>query len=408
MTTSTPGLHSIAWLSSGRLFVKPLDGDTREIESTFARESLERRQRSQQLNGWKNRSGVWGLMGFAPPSMDQWDDDAPAHRRLIRFCALSRGQKPDELYYVLDCGPVGGLFQFDLERGYEIRLMHREGFVTGDISRHPVSGDVAVSLRRSDGTVGITVGENDGRYLQDVTFSDGVDEAPAWLPDGSRRIVFHSAAWLRDAHGIARAKSAFRIEMLDIEAKSVTTVLEDEQHDLLQPRMLADGTLFFVRRPKGKEGQRRSFWEDLVEVLLIPWRLFLAIMGFLNFFSTMFTGKPLTTAGGPQRKSPATPTLMLWGQMIDTQKLIKAQRDAASVQLVPKEWRLIRRDSGGTETVLAENVVSYDLLPSGDVIYTDGSSIQHVTAAGTRTQLAKDALIERVAALPRTTEPEAN
>ncbi len=402
MTTPAQRLHGIAWLSSGRLFVKRLDGEPREIESTFAREVLERQQRSQQLNGWKNRSGVWGQMGFGPPSMDQWGDDAPAARRLIRFSALASGQKADELFYVLDCGPVGGLFQFNLENGYEMRLMHREGFATGDISRHPVSGDVAVSLRRADGTVGITVGENDGRYLQDVTFSDGIDEAPAWLQDGSRRIIFHSAAWLRDAHGIARAKSTFRIEMLDIEAKSVTTVLEDDAHDLLQPRMLADGTLLFIRRPKGKETLRRTFWEDLVEVLLVPWRLLQAIMGFLNFFSTMFTGKPLMNAGGPQRRGDVPPAMMLWGQMIDTRKLIKAQRDSAKVQLVPKDWRLIRRAPSGAESVLAESVVSYDVLPDGHIVYTDGYEVQHLGPDGTRTNLAKDSLIERVVAIPLT------
>ncbi len=267
--SSESKLSGIAWLAGGRLFVQRSGQPPREIESQFARETLERRQRSQNLHGWKGRSGVWGQMGMAPPSMEQWDADGPPQQQ-IRICALTRGQQGHELFYVLDCGQVGGLFQYDLERDYEIRLMHREGFVSADLSKHPETGDVAIALRRGNGTSGVTIGENDGRFLQDITFSDGVDESPAWVLDGSRRIVFHSATWLRDQHGRARDKSTFRIELLDVAAKSVSTVLEEDGHDLLQPRMLADGTLFFIRRPHRPQKVQRSFWEELKEVLLFP------------------------------------------------------------------------------------------------------------------------------------------
>ena len=399
MTTPNHNLRGVAWLASGRLFVQSQGQVSREIESTFGRETLERRQRSQQLHGWKNRSGVWGQMGMAPPAMSQWEDALPPPRP-IRFCALARGQKADELLYALDCGEVGGLFQFDLASGYEMRLMHREGFITGDLSRHPTSGEVAVSLRRADRTMGLTIGENGGNFLQDVTFSDGIDEAPAWLLDGSRRIVFHSAAWMRDPHGRARAMTTFRIDLLDLDSKSITTVLEDDAHDLLQPRLLADGTLLFVRRPYGKQYLRRSVWEDAKAVLLIPWHLLQAIFGFLNFFSMMFAGKPLTTAGGPpQRDQDFNPVMTLWGHMIDTRKLMKANQDATGMPLVPKDWQLIRRTADGTETLLAENVLSYDVLPSGDIVYTDGGSVRHLAPSGTQTTLAKGCFIERVLAM---------
>ena len=154
---------------------------------------------------------------------------------MIQFRGLSRGDQAGEVFYVLDLGDVGGLFRYDLDKGYETRLMHREGFATPDLSRHPRGGEVAVALRRSEGTSGITIGENDGRYLKHVTFSDGIDESPSWLDDGSRRLVFQSAAWLRDDNGYARSLSPYRVEMLDLEEEKITTVHEDEDYDLLQP-----------------------------------------------------------------------------------------------------------------------------------------------------------------------------
>ena len=83
MSRSKTNLPAVAWLSSGRLFVKQPSVELQEIESTFGRETIERRMRSEQLHGWKGRSGVWGSMGMAPPDMSQWEDGAP--RRRIRI-----------------------------------------------------------------------------------------------------------------------------------------------------------------------------------------------------------------------------------------------------------------------------------------------------------------------------------
>lgn len=398
--------HSgFAWLSGGRLFVQRPGRELLEIESSFARETLERRLRSEQLNSWKDRSGVWGSMGVAPPEMAQWQAAAAAPRRTIHFRSVTRGDLPGQLFYVLDLGNVGGLFQYDLNQGYETRLMHREGFITSDLSRHPRGGEVAVALKRSDGTSGIAIGEKDGRYLKDVTFSDGVDEAPAWMDDGSRRLVFQSAAWLRDDNGFARGLSPYRVEMLDLDAEKITTVHEQDACDLLQPRYSADGTLYFIRRPYRHQPRQRPLVDDLKDIVLWPFRLMRAILHFLNFFSVMFSGKPLTTAGGPDEQENRTPGhLMLWGQMIDTRQFMRRRQSGESARLVPKEWELVKRAADGSETVLASSVLSFDVLEDGRVIYTDGSRIM-TAADGSEEVLAEDAMIERVSWLTAGTLP---
>ena len=349
---------TVAWIASGRLLVKRNGGAVEEIESDFARETLERRMRSQQLHGWKGRSGVWGNMGMAPPEFSQWNEDV-APQRLIRFCGLTRGEKPDQLFYVLDLGDVGGLFEYDLDKGYESRLMHKEGFATPDISRHPETGDVAVSLYREDGTTGIVIGENDGRFLSSVTVSDSNDEAPTWCGDGSKRIVYQSAGYLRDENGVAAGKSTYRIELLDIENEKIETVLEADDHDLLQPRVLKDGTLYFIRRPYRPAGPQRSIWDDFKDIVLFPWRLALAFFAFLNFFAMMFTGKPLSTGMDPRKQAlEQSRYLTLWGQMIDTRKAMAKGRKDEPKRLVPSDWQLIRRAPDESESVIADHVLS--------------------------------------------------
>ena len=398
MSLTENGHPGFAWLSGGRLFVRRPNHDLVEIESSFARETMERRLRSEQLNSWKDRSGVWGSMGIAPPEMAQWNAAAATPRRMIHFRSVTRGDEPGQLFYVLDLGNVGGLFRYDLDKDYETRLMHREGFMTSDLSRRPQGGEVAVALRRSDGTAGITIGENDGRYLKDVTFSDGVDESPAWLNDGSRRLVYQSAAWLRDDNGIARGMSPYRVEMLDLDAEKITTIHEEETSDLLQPRRLSDGTLYFIRRPYRDKPRHRSILEEVKDILLWPFRLIRAVLHFLNFFSVMFSGKPLTTAGGPDGPDKQAPAhLMLWGQMVDTRHFMRRQKSDENARLVPKEWKLVRRSGDGEETVLASSVMAYDVSNDGRVVYTDGSKVMTVAEDGTEEILAEDAMIERVA-----------
>jgi hypothetical protein len=121
-----------------------------------------------------------------------------------------------------------------------------------------------------------------------------------------------------------------------------------------------------------------------------------AIFGFQIFFSTLFTGKPLMTAGGPTRAGPSPRHLMLWGKLVDAERAEHAARKGEPASLVPKDWALVRRSSDGREEVLAEGVLSFDLHPDGGVVYTNGSAVYHRAADGRREQLCEGRLIEHV------------
>ncbi len=397
-TTNHADFPSVAWIASGKLHVKKPNKPMESIESTFARETIERRIRQEQHDGWKGRSGVWGNMGMAPPTWSQWDQ--AESRQQIRFSTLARGNSASQLFYVLDLGGVGGLFRYDPDAGTEPRLMHREGFATPDLSRRPGSGEVAVTLQREGGTRGIAIGENDGRLLKAITVSDGHDEVPAWVEDGSPKIIYQSSEFQRDDDGVSQAQSTYRIEMIDLDTQGISVVHEQSEVDLLQPRMLKDGTLFFVRRPFRAGPAPRHFVDDLKDVLLFPWRLGVAVLHFLNFFSTMFAGKPLVTGLGDRSRSANEPRqLMLWGHMIDTRRaLSQAAKRQEPARLVPSDWELVRREPSGEEAVLANHVLTFDVNSVGDIVYTDGSRVQLIRDDQTST-IVTDTFVEKVAIL---------
>jgi hypothetical protein len=300
---------------------------------------------------------------------------------------------------VLDLESVSGVFKYDLRQNLERRLMHRNDFIARDLVCHREKGTLAVSLARGDGSANLAFSDDEGRHWNHVTGGDSVDQSPAWIPGSERKIVFQSAGVGRSPQGQRLAIGPYAIESLDLDSDGkVQTLLEDKDRDLLLPRMTKDGDLLFIRRPYKQEGQHTlSFTQFLWDVLLLPFRVVLTILHIINFFSVMFSGQPLATAFGAQRRGPQQQQfLMLWGHMLDTKTaLSKAPKDQPGA-LVPKDWQLVRRDAGGRETVLAENVLSYDVAAGGQIVLTNGSAVFVLDKEGRREKVCNDSMIEAV------------
>jgi len=390
---------TVAYLSQGRLLVKEPDKPAREVESPFAKETEQRQAKTRSIDGWKGRSGVWGQMGMAPPEWSQWEQSGAEGARRVAVRSVCRGPQSGDLMYVLDLESVSGVFKYDLRQSLERRLMHRNDFIARDLVCHREKGTLAVSLAKGDGSANLAFSDDEGRHWNHVTGGDSVDQSPAWAPGSERKIVFQSAGVGRTPQGLRLAIGPYAIESLDLDGDGkVETLLEDKTRDLLLPKKTKDGDLLFVRRPYKQEGHTPlSFTQFLWDVLLLPFRIVLTFLHIVNFFSLMFSGQPLATALGAQRRSQQqNQFLMLWGHMVDTkQAMAKAPKDQPGA-LVPKDWQLVRRDVGGSVTILAENVLAYDLAASGEIVFTNGSAIFTLARDGRREKLCDDTLIEAV------------
>ncbi len=380
----------IAYLSQGRLYLYRDGEPLTEIESEFGKDLQQRRLQVQRKQAMKNR-GVQSMM-MSPQMLKQMEQQSETTPPVLinSLCALKEG----ELLYSLESNDMGGLFRFDLEKSRETRLFHNTDFQVSYLDFDIEQNLIACTKAYKTGSINLATMTPDAIRPQDITEGDSVDIAPRWI--GNKALVYQSAGVSRNEQGYITARAPFSIEKFDPVEQQVVTLAEDPKSDLLGPNMDRDGLLYYIRRPyKGVKGSL-GLLQALKEILSVPLRLVLAIWGFFNSFTVMFTGKPLITADTKQKVEPQQ-KLKAWGEALSPENQNKKHReDAEAPSLVPKEWELVRQGVQGVPEVLATSVLAYDLADDGSVVYTNGSGIYKIDAAGQSKRVTVGKLVESV------------
>jgi hypothetical protein len=388
---------AIAFVAEGKLYTKGPVGEPRLVESTFVQSILDRSEKNRQRNEWKSGNMTWNLGGRG---MNPFAGSASAAElRRTHFTGVAAGPSANDVLYAIDTDYACGLFHHELAEGYERRVYHRNQFRASDLARCAETGRLAFTVRSPDGTAHIATMAAEGRGLKEITEGDAVDEAPCWVPSRRNVILFQSAGVGRSQRGAFIGLSPYVIHQVDLDAGKVEIVHEEEKNDVLSPKQSIDVSLYFIRRPYQPAVNSVSLGRLALDLLLFPFRLIRAIAHFLNFFSLIFSQKPLISAGGPPREGPDQGVMMLYGRVIDAKKMNQSAGQEKAAALVPASWVLVRKNADGGESVLAKNVLAYDLCANGDFVYTTGSKIFHVTATGESTEIGSGKLIERVAVL---------
>jgi hypothetical protein len=377
---------SLAYVAGGRLHLKVGDAPARAYESAFAQQVRDRHVEIQQKHSWKQEGrGARFMSGllWGGPERD------PALLRLA-ITSLTRGTAPGELLYAMDTEGRTAVCLFRTEDGSERRLLHGSAERIQDLRAAPAGDRIACSVLHPDFTASIAMMSPDATDLRTVTEGDAQDRFPAWVPGGGGRIVYQSAGLGRDASGRPAGLGPSEIHLLDLDQGTLETLASDPAHDLLCPQMAADGALYCMRRPhQGRRGA--SLGGVLLDVVLFPFRLVYAVFQYLNFFSARYTGKPLTTAGGPKRQGADMRQMMVWANLMQAE-----EGGAEPKPAVPRSWQLVRIRGQQRPETLASGVVAFDLGQDGSLVYSTGNAIHHLSPDGRHSRLLSE---ERVEAL---------
>lgn len=385
-----------AYITQGKLHYCADEQPAKLIDSQFAQDVVNRALAHQQKNSWKT-GGTSAAAMMARQNMLEGDPRAVK----VHVTAVTAGKEPDELLYVIRSDSVGGLFSYNLSTQKETRIFHRENLDISDFSKNQSRDVIACSQRSKNGTATISVIQ--GNDVSQVTEGDSSDEAPSWVGNNDKQLVYQSAGIARNQSGMMVGLGPASIQKLDLQNGTVTPIVEDGNNDCLCPHSLSNGDLFYIRRPYEPPFKRDYPWHKMVlDILLFPFRMVMAIFHFLNFFSLAFSKKPLTTAGGPKLEGPDEKSLFLRGKMIDAEQALKENNQSPeTLHLVPKTWQLLKRDVSGKESAIADGVLSYDLSADGSsIIYSTGAALYRCNADGSERQLlAKEKFVDTIVVL---------
>jgi hypothetical protein len=386
----------VALLADRQVHLVLDDGTDEPLTSAYVEEVRRREASMERKTAWKTKGTGARFMGAAA----LWGDEGEGVRSPAHFTALSRGRRRGEILYAITTGPVSGLFAFDLDKREETRLVHGTEGVALSIATSDDHGVIAMARDHKDGSRNIAVMREEGGDTALVTDGDTIDDAPAWVPvgpevtEGRHQLVYQSTGIGRDAAGMMAGFAPTEINLLDAERGDLKTILESPDFDYLAPRMERDGALLVLRRPYHKGPARPDAAATLKDGALMPFRLLYAGFRYLDFFSMRYTGKPLSTAGNTKARR------------IDARKLIERQNIGGSDEdqedeelgRAPSDWVLLRRQANGDEQVIAERVVAYDVASTGEIVVSDGRTVERVAAGGARSRVSKTPRVMALAA----------
>lgn len=389
-------MHTLV-VAKGELWLHADGAAPRTITSPFAREVVERDERSRRNTSWKHapREQSTGVI----PSASLWGSQQGAPLAPPRFMFACFGPDARTVYYVLKVGESVGLFRQHLDESREVRLFHRNGIRVLGLAYSAPEQRLVLSIGLNDGTAQLEVYDEDGNLKGAVTGGDSIDAAPSLVGGSASSVVFQSAGVARHAErGHLVAVGHGTVCRLDYRTGRLDTLLDDSAQDFAAPRQAADGTLYAIRRPVEKPVTERA-GNALVDTLLAPFRLLSAVFGFLNVFTMLYGKGPLRSAGGPRAPELDQDLGRLWlhGRMIELKKVRDDPQYAGN--LVPASWELVRQPPGRALQVVAGHVAAFDVADDGGIVYTNGYEVTH-WRDGQKTSLGRHELVEAVAVRP--------
>lgn len=387
---------SLAYLADQQVHLVLGDGTEEPLTSAFVEDVRRREASIERKTGWKTKGTGARFMGAAA----LWDD-AEGKRSPAMFTSLTRGRRRGEILYAITTGPVSGLFAYDLVTKEEQRIVHGTDGAAVSVATSDDHRVIAMARDQKNGSRNLAVMRDEGGDAALVTDGDSIDDAPSWVPvgpevtEGRHQLVYQSTGIGRDAGGMVAGFGPTEIHLLDAERGSLRTIVSSPEHDFLGPRMMRDGTLFVMRRPYQGLPKAPDPTAYLKDGVLAPFRLLYAGFRYLDFFSMRYTGKPLANAGNSRARN------------VDARRLIERQnvaaagdaQDDADLRRAPADWVLLRRTPNGEETVIAKNVVAYDVDAKGNAVVSDGDSVARIDGDGRSVRVVKRARVVAVASI---------
>ena len=370
------------------------DGVRTDMESAYIENYIKNTRKASDRNAWKSQGFGARFRGDGIPDRLP-DENIPSSVNGFAF------EDDDTFFYSLDIGEMSGVFRKRKDSGGddESHVVHAQDQKFYGMDFSPADNLLALSVQADAFSRSVAVLDSHTHDYRLLTEGDSLDDSPFFSRTARDIVLFSSAGIGRDRGGNFTEYGSSGIYSLNIFNNDIEEVLTKPGKSLFQPKEDADGNLYFIEAPAVK---KHSVWDILLDILMIPVRLVMALFNFLEFFSVLFTGKGFSERTGgsnPARKDDLNAgKIFVEGNLVDADKNFRKNQRKRNeyAGIVPNSWKLVRREPGGRETQLFSGAVSYDIMPDGSIVLTNGKNIILLGSDGKSKKLCDAALCTRV------------
>ena len=383
------------------------DGDSIRVldegeEGTYASQYIadyrERMRRMVKNKEWKH-SGMGAM--FRGDTMSEVGMDSET--RVDAYINSVHAAGEDKVLYTFTVNQTSGVIEKTLSAkkdGERFILHTNDGeLLTSDYN--VTDGKFVAELKRGEISSDLVLLDTERGDYVSITDGDSRDENPSFSKKRPGVILYDSLAAGRNARGEFVEYAPAAVYEYDLNTLDLKEIRASEKYSYIKPVEDENGDIYCIRKP-AKERERHN---PVVEILLIPYRLLMAIVNFIQIFVVFFTGKTMTGGGNNPAKGRDTDSrqMIIRGNVIEVDKEIARNKKFKDKDLafIPASWKLVRI-RGGEEEEMKSGICDFSLAEGG-VVCTNGRKVFFLKE-GKSEKIAEGELVLNVATVTRAPE----
>lgn len=383
------------------------DGDSIRVldegeEGTYASQYIadyrERMRRMVKNKEWKH-SGMGAV--FRGDTMSEVGMDSET--RVDAYINSVHDAGEDKVLYTFTVNQTSGVIEKTLsaKKDGERFILHTNDGELLSSDYNVTDGKFVAELRRGEISSDLVLLDTERGDYVSITDGDSRDENPSFSKKRPGVILYDSLAAGRNARGEFVEYAPAAVYEYDLNTLDLKEIRASEKYSYIKPVEDENGDIYCIRKP-AKERNRHN---PVVEILLIPYRLLMAIVNFIQIFVVFFTGKTMTGGGNNPAKGRDTDSrqMIIRGNVIEVDKEIARNKKFKDKDLafIPASWKLVRI-RGGEEEEMKSGICDFSLAEDG-VVCTNGRKVFFLKE-GKSEKIAEGELVLNVSTVTRAPE----
>ena len=374
------------------------EGEERPYASQYIADYRERMRRMVKNKEWKH-SGMGAM--FRGDTMSEVGMDSET--RVDAYINSVHAAGEDKVLYTFTVNQTSGVIEKTLsaKKDGERFILHTNDGELLSSDYNVTDGKFVAELKRGEISSDLVLLDTERGDYVSITDGDSRDENPAFSKKRPGVILYDSLAAGRNARGEFVEYAPAAVYEYDLNTLDLKEIRASEKYSYIKPVEDENGDIYCIRKP-AKERDRHN---PVVEILLIPYRLLMAIVNFIQIFVVFFTGKTMTGGGNNPAKGRDTDSrqMIIRGNVIEVDKEIARNKKFKDKDLafIPASWKLVRI-RGGEEEEMKSGICDFSLAEGG-VVCTNGRKVFFLKE-GKSEKIAEGELVLNVATVTRAPE----